>query len=261
MTESNPNPEGILTLPEATPGAIAPPATPTAATPAVQPEGPAPAGEAAAVDQAGVALDPAVHEIDKATGTGRLSRLGRWMLKRGNGARAAAGKPMAGAVKSNLVIPRPPPSSSAVPPPGSTAGASPGASPAHAGGIQVEVMPPGTVNPPPRIGLEEYESTAVGVSNGFWACAQMIGGPKWEPTTDEVSAWSKAIQRVWHHYQLPLVGPLVELVILGFRSAAKRADSSKVRGFFSASWSWMRGGRFEAPRDVAGDNQPGPARA
>ncbi len=209
------------------------------------------------MDQAGVAFDAGKHELDKVTGTGRLSKSGRWMLKRGNGSRIAAGKPPAGAIKSNLILP--PDHQAAAPPaptaPGqpegpASAGTAPGTAPLHKGPVTVTVgLPP----PPAPTALEDYESTAVGMANGVWACAQLMGGPKWEPTPDEVGAWSKALQRVWHHYQLPIVGPLVELVILGFRSAAKRADSSRVRGFFSAAWSWARGGRFQAPEATPAD--------
>lgn len=251
-TTTNPDPSGVLTMPTATPGAVAadPPAAVDANPATVPAAPPASPPASAAVDQAGVAFDPIRHEVDKATGTGKLSRLGRWMLKRGNGARVAAGKPMAGAT-STLVIPK-----EALRPADQVPGpvpAAPAANPGQAGTaplptgpVQVSVAPPAA---PAPLDLEAYESTAVGVAHGVWAVAQMAGGPKWEPTSDEVSAWSKALQRVWHHYQLPIVGPLVELVILAFRSSAKRTDSRQVRGLFAKSWRWARGGRFNDPAD------------
>lgn len=237
-TQTMPDPSGVLTMPTATPGAVA-----------MDPVSIPPAGNgsaAAIVDGSGAPFDPLKHEVDKMTGGGKLSRFGRWMLKRGNGARVAAGKPMAGAT-STLVIPKEAQRPADAVPEAVPTATEPGTAPLPRGPVSVSIAPEASA--PVALDLEAYESTAVGVSNGVWAVAQMTGGPKWEPTADEVSAWSKALQRVWHHYQLPIVGPLVELVILAFRSAAKRTDSRQVQGLFARSWRWAKGGRFNDPAE------------
>mgnify|MGYP000234512506 CR=1 FL=1 len=104
---------------------------------------------------------------------------------------------------------------------------------------------------PAPLGLEDYAATATGVTQGAWALFRLWWGPKWEPASDEISAWSQAVKRVWHHYQLPLVGPVIELLIVGFQSAAKRADSGKVRGWFAGAWRWARGGSFHDQEETA----------
>lgn len=231
--------EGSMPLPNPTPGILE--AREGAAPAPDQPSPSAGAGEAPK-DNKGVPFDPAKHEQDPATGLGRLSKQGTWKLKRGNGSRAAAGKPMAGAMQGKLVLP------------------ASEASPAPADGKPAEPPPTGTippgavvesihtqVPPPPPVPLADYETTAVGVSHATWALFQMLGGPKWEPDKEEVGAWSKAWQRVWHHYQLPLVGPLIEVVILAGRAAAKRSDGSKARKWVAGAWRWVRGGTFAEP--------------
>lgn len=249
-----PDVSGILALPSATPGAVpaASPAVADAATPPPASATPPPAATGAK-DNAGVVFDPAIHETDKSTGLGKLAKAtGKWMLKRGNGARAAAGKPMAGAVKSSLVLPPEVIKANIAPPAAPPAS---GEAPLPTGPVSVTVVSDTPVPQAPPVALADYESTAVGVTHATWAVFQMLGGPKWEPASDEISAWSKAWQRVWHHYQWPIVGPLVELIILAFRAAQKRTDTTKVRGLFAGVWRWAKGGNFSEPAPANDENK------
>lgn len=243
---TTPDPSGVLSLPTATPGAI--PDAPGEPAATAGPDGPGP-------------LDPAVHEIDKATGLGRMNKAGtRWMLKRGNGARQAAGKPLAGSVKSRLVIPPDamPPASQAAPGPQSAPGgpATPSqVADAVKSGATVNVLPSSSL-PPPPIPMDDYEATAVGVTHATWGIFQMFGGEKWKPQDGEVDDWRRCWQRIWHRYQWPLLVPLAELIILFTRSAARRVDTSKARGFFAGAWRWARGGQFNDPDADQANTRP-----
>lgn len=233
-----------LALPSATPGIVDARAGADAAASA-----PSAGAATGALDDHGTPHDPAVHETDPATGLGRLSRDGAWKKKRGNGSRAAAGKPLAGATQGKLVIP----SSQVQPgdemPPTVTVSAAPGApAPAIPSGASVT----GVAATPPMVEtktMEEYETTAVGMSQGLWAVFRSAGGPAWDPDKDEERAWARAIQRVWFHYQLPIIGPVIELLILTVRAFAKRSgeDGSRLRRWVAGAWRWVRGGSFSEP--------------
>ena len=252
-----PDASGLLTLPDATPGAS--PAQAGAAPVAGGPSTPAPAANVAR-DRAGVAFDPTIHEVDRVTGTGRLSIKGLWMRRRGNGARVAAGKPMAGATSGNkpsLVIPdgvSPAPAGGADKRTDMVTDANGTATPSAASSDQA---PPVTTEAAPATqALGDYDTTAEAVTNGVWAVAQMAGGSKWAPETDEWKAWKFCLQRLWFRYGLPQIGPLAELFILAGRAVAKRCDSGDVKGFFMSAWQWANGRK---PVGVPND-QPGAAR-
>jgi len=247
----------VLALPAATPGAIASQdASPAQAdASAAPPDSATPAPDANGEET----FNPAIHEVDKTTGLPRRSKLtGRLCLKRGNGSRIAAGKPPAGACKSHLVLPPDVVKQQAAATMGTAPAAPPqagGTVPMPTGPVSVQVVPPPEPAAPPPVPLGDYEATAAGVTHATWAFFQMLGGEKWTPSPEEVGDWSRVWQRIWHRYQWPVVGPLFELVFLFCKSAAKRADTGKMRGFIAGAWRWARGGRFR-------DEQPeGPGRA
>lgn len=234
--------KGSIPLPNPTPGILEARGDST-------PDQVPPPTASGAKDNRGTVFDPFKHETDPATGLGRLSAQGAWKLKRGNGARVAAGRPLAGATHGKLVLPASEAHNVENPAPGSTPGAAAPASLPPGVTLQsVQTVPPPA---PPPIAEADYANTALGVSHATWGVFRLLGGPRWEADKDEISAWSKCWQRIWAHYQLPLIGPVVELVILGVQAAAKRTDGTKAKSWIAGAWRWAKGGKFSEPETEA----------
>lgn len=235
---------GVAELPRATAG-VAPSAPTDAAAP------PASGGQ---VDAAGVAFDPALHE--SAAGVPRRKGDGTWQLKRGNGARKAAGTPLlnlfgGGKPKANAAAPAAPPAAPSPPPPSTsfiaddapaTGGPTPGASGAVVDGV------PSPEGPRP---IEAYDATAAGLTHAMFAVAQLLFGPAWEAATAEHKAWVDANRRVLHHFQLPILGPFIEWLVLALTTAAKRRNDPTTIHRVTSAWRWLTGGPFRQPAPQA----------
>lgn len=192
---------------------------------------PPPAGKL--VDKLGAAFDDALHERDR-LGNPKMRADGGWCLKRGNGARKANGKPPAGAVGYVSVAPKPaatPASSSPGEAAGPTSSPSPGAS-----GQVVNALP---IEGAPMLTEADYEGTAIGLTNGGFSVLQLVFGKAWEPDTNERDAWRGALRRLWFHYQLPRLGPLIEVLLLLPATIAKRRDDARTKEGWAKAKAWM----------------------
>lgn len=268
-----------MVLPQATPGVVDP-----------LPSGPAPVlSGGKEVDRHGVAFDPAKHEH-------RIRPNGHWALKRGNGARAAKGLPFAGATSGRRLavsadparpptVAIPPESATAEPAAGDSAAAPatafrPGAFlapevPAAGSGATVAgnaQEPPGgaaapAAAPVPVASLtpQDYQLTAEGITGAQFGLASMALGPAWEPDRAERQAWTAAWARTMAHYQTPILGPVVELVVLAIGSVSRRFHDATTQSRVGAFWRWMRrqpaAGAGASPTAAAGgSNPPAPAK-
>jgi len=227
-------------LPDATmtsPG----PAAPVASGPATLPD----------KDLDGLPHDPKRHESPP-----RLNAERRWAKLRGNAARKAQGLPPTGrtfgpakpapAVDPAAEQPAPaapapePPPSVSTPPPAAMLG---GGAPVHDG-----VVDPEQVQRP----FADYATTAAGLVDGTLGLAVIGISDAWKATPQERTVLVGAVQRVCHEHQLPVLGSLVELVLVVIGFAAKRrtdADTmSLIRRLF----------RRDAPRPVDPHATPDP---
>lgn len=195
---------------------------------------PAPQGD---VDAKGVPFDPTRHER-------RRKGDGTWCLKRGNGARRAAGLPNAGmlfqqakpatspapapaAAPVDAAAPSPAPAPAAVPAPEFAPGSRLGSLPPDGDGIVPEI------ETAPTLTEADYQPTGEALSRGFFAFAQLaLDHEPWEPAPGEQKALAGALTRVWHHYTLPRIGPIAELLLVLLPIFAKRSDAPKTRRAF-----------------------------
>lgn len=176
----------------------------------------APASAGHRVDNLGQPFDSMRHAVDKA-GNPILHASGRWALKRGNGSLKAQGKPMVG-----LIMPpkaKPEGASAETQPAG--AATSEGPTPGQVGVVDA------TTAPPPVFVETDYEGTAAGVTAGMFGILALIFGPAWDADTAERDTWRGALRRLWFHYQLPRIGPIVEVLMLIPVTIAKRRNDAK----------------------------------
>lgn len=205
------------------------------------------------------AFDPAKHESD-ANGNGRTKRDGTWQRKRGNGARKAKGLSLSNLFGFGKDVPAP----ETVPGPGTAAGdeppatgssflAAPGpASPGQNGTSPGEAAPEEET----RHTIDAYDATAASLTHGQFAVLSLIFGPAWDAAKPERDRWIDMWRRLWFHYQLPVVGPLIELLILAVTTVSMRRNDEETKRRVSSVWRWMRGGRFKEPKDVEGEVVP-----
>lgn len=234
-------------LPRATPGVVA--QVPQDATPApagdtnAPPAAPTPQpnpdrAPVGTQDRRGERHDPRIHEVPA-----RINAQGAWARKRGNAARLAAGKPLAGITSGAQPRPRPDPAPSA--------GTTP--TPASPSGQDSQPPPASVLNGAPPVvdgvpmgaemaarPLEDYAGTAVGITEGQFGALQLAFGKAWEPGRDERSAWVNAWQRTLHHYQVTPFGPLVELVILAVSTIAKRRSDPETKEKAGRLWDFLK---------------------
>ncbi len=213
-------------------------------------------------DRKGNRHDPLYHEVPA-----RLNAEGLWAKRRGNAIRKAKGLPPSGKTFGGAGFQAAPPKLDQAPP-------APAAPPAGASTPPPMDMLNGTPPPPvvdgvpsPEIAgqpLEAYEATAGGWVDGTLGIAQMSLGPAWEPKPQERTVLVRAVQRVLHHYQLPILGPVLELVLVVIGFAAKRKDDATTRTRLAAMWDWASRKPKAAPATYtrSGDQaapQPPPA--
>lgn len=243
----------------------------TPAAPAASP--PVAAPPPSTLDRDGKAWDRTYHENPP-----RLNAEGRWAKLRGNAQRRAQGKPPTG-VAAGLAW-KPP----AVDPTASPAAPSPTQPPAPDPTPTASQPPPpeltGPAPPPIRDGvpmppgvdqvelrpLESYQATAVGMVDGAATVAQLTMGKAWILRTDEHRGLVGAVQRVMHHYQLPIVGPLLELVLVLLPIIGRRRDDPETRQVVGNVLTWWRNRGKPAPvvdpyrtMPAPGSSAPAPA--
>ncbi len=207
--------------------------TDTIATPA-----PAPAS-AGLIDKLGQAFDNARHERDR-TGNPKMRADGGWMLKRGNGARKARGEAPAGAV--SYVVP---PSTRSTTDPAASSAPQPTAG--AAGDVVAALPAPEGVAP--LLTEADYEATALGVTNGSFSLMQLMLGDAWKPDTDERAAWTGALRRLWCAYQLPRLGPLIEVLFLLPATIAKRRHDARTRQGYAKMKAWLGWSKPDKPAE------------
>ena len=90
---------------------------------------------------------------------------------------------------------------------------------------------------------------AKAVTNGALAGARMWRGDHWRADQMEHTELVGSLARVWSHYGLPKVGPLVEwgLVVITFCMSAEQR-----RKDLAALWRWMLGKKTPAPVESDG---------
>lgn len=187
----------------------------------------APAGKL--VDKLGTPFDDAQHSRDR-HGNPMMRADGGWCLKRGNGARKLAGKPPAGAVGYVSVAPKPDAAPTGTPPAGGSA-PSPGAAGSVVDGVPVDGVP--------MLTEADFEGTALGLTNGGFSLMQLVFGKAWEPDDQERRTWVGALRRLWYHYQLPRVGPLIEVLLLIPATIAKRRHDARTLEGWAKVKAWM----------------------
>jgi len=84
----------------------------------------------------------------------------------------------------------------------------------------------------PTMAPEDFKATADGIARGTFAAAALVIGPAWNPEPDECPALSGALQRVWHHYQLPRLGPVPELIAVLIPIIARRRSDPATQSIF-----------------------------
>ena len=177
--------------------------------------------------------DPLIHESPP-----RLTQ-GRWAKRRGNAARKAKGLPPSGKVFSKAAT-------------GIESASQP--VPAEVGTPQVSKPPPPELlaGPPPPLPVDgvpapegirpltDYAATAGGIIDGLLGFAQIVISPAWEPKPAERSVLIGSAQRLMHHYQTPVVGPILDFIFTLFGFAVKRKDDVKTRSFFGGLWDRIK---------------------
>ncbi len=231
-----------------------PPDLPTG-TPAGPPAAAAPPPTTPDID--GAVWDGRFHEAPP-----RLNARGGWARLRGNAQRKAKGLPPSGAsacMQSKPVhapspaAPPPPveaaPTASTPPPPELTSSAPP---PIHDG------VPVGAEAPEQRP-FESYAPTATGLVDGSFGVAQLTMGKAWELTPPERRAVTDATQRVLHHYQAPLLGPLIELILVLIPVITKRRHDLETRTTIARliTW-WTERGKPQRQADPYRPDMPAP---
>lgn len=229
--------------------------TPTTATaaPAVPSAPPA-----ATLDRDDKPWDGTFHENPP-----RLNAEGRWAKLRGNAQRRAKGLPPSGITanipwkapavdsKAQPAAPLPPaqpaadpaPTASQPPPPELTSGAPPIHDGVPVAGLDhVEQLRP----------LESYAATAAGMVDGAATVAQLTMGKAWVLKPDERNGLLGAVQRVMHHYQLPVVGPLLELFLVLLPIIGRRREDPETRNVVGNLLMWFKN-RGRAPAAPASD--------
>jgi hypothetical protein len=208
--------------------------TPTAAAP------PGPACDPAVPDPDGTVWDAALHEDPP-----RYNAQGRWARRRGNAIRKAKGLPPTGVSAGKAYVAKP----AAAPPPPPAAAPPPSAStpppPELTDGPPVlDAVPDGIAPPPPldqgQRPLEAYASTAAGLVDGAATVAQLTMGNAWILKADERRGLVDASQRVLHHYQLPVVGPLLELALVLLPIIGRRRNDPETRQVMGNLLAWWR---------------------
>lgn len=218
-------------LPQGTPDAGD--QTPTASTP---PTAPPPADPER--DAAGEVWDARWHVSPP-----RKNIKGRWAGKPGNAARLRAGKPPvnafgggaapaapAGQPAPDAAPPTAPPDAPPPPVASRLVWEEPSSDPLAKDAVPVVERP-----------REAYAATARSVVTAQFGVAQMALGPAWEPKDGERKAWENAWQDLMHHYQMPIVGPILGLIILAIDSTSKRWKDPDTRERFKALWNSLTG--------------------
>ncbi len=199
------------------------------------------AGTGAEVDVDGVTFDPVRHAVDW-NGLPKKKTNGQWYLKSGLGARKLAGKPIPTPHNKGKptpqTAPRNDPGQSATLPGGSTFVA-PGApqadshgTPGQAGTVDaVEVM----AEP---LTPDQCKATAQAITDGAIGMARMTRGEHWAASADERGQLIDCLSRLWALYNLPRLGPIVELMMLVvsfiLNGEKRREDIGKL-------WNWSIG--------------------
>jgi hypothetical protein len=244
-------------LPQGTPAA---PSAPVATSPPVAAPPPS------ELDRDGVAWDARVHETPP-----RFNERKRWARLRGNAQRRGQGKPPTGVaaglawkppavdLPASPAAPPPtpppavdPPPTASQPPPPELTGAAP---PPIRDGVPV----PGLDQLDAARPLEAYQATATGMVDGAATVAQLTMGKAWVLKPDERSGLTGAVQRVMHHYQLPVVGPLLELVLVLLPIIGRRRDDPETRQVLGNLLTWWRTrGKPAAPASDPYRSMPAP---
>jgi hypothetical protein len=205
-------------------------------------------------DRAGQVWDGTYHETPP-----RLNAEGKWAKLRGNAARRAKGLPPTGAFTGKAFAARPAPDLAApapqpVPAPDPLPFASQPPPAAMLGGVE------GATGPvldavadtlPDARPLEAYGPTAAGLVDGTFGVAQLTMGKAWELTSQERRSLVDCSQRVLHHYQAPVLGPLLELVLLLVPIIGKRRSDPETRAAWKGLLAW-----FTKPRSAAAAADP-----
>jgi hypothetical protein len=194
-------------------------------------------------DNFGVSFDPVLHGIDR-NGNPILTANGRWAKKRGNGGRRNLGKEPTG-----FLSVKPPSSAAAAPPaPVGSVQPNPHSAPVSSAPPPAGAPPPAaaagvvhdaTVELAPQLTEEDYRATGQGVRRGLFALARLQFGPAWKEEDDEAEAWSSALTRLWHHYQLPRLGVIAELAVLIGTTIAKRREDARTKEGFAKLKAWF----------------------
>lgn len=222
------------------------------ATPTTAPNA---AAAGANVDKFGTVYDPAKHEH-------RQRVNGAWALKRGNGARKASGASYSVPRLAKVPDTAAAPGSPAVAPPAAAAGPSfaPGSSIGPLPSEPVEHIP--EVETSPMLTEADYANTGEAITRGLFGLAQLtLDSKAWEPTPAESRAFAGVFARIWQHYQLPRLGPIIELLFLIPPTIAKRADEPNTKKWLGRIAGLFRRGRAE-PEQVEqppAPQQPAPA--
>lgn len=211
--------------------------------------GPAPASTGAAApaalpatDRDGARHDPTRHESPP-----RLNAERRWARLRGNAARKAQGLPPSGAFGQRAAKPAPDgaeqpeqPAPAATPEPPPSVSTPPPAAMLGGGPVRDGVPDPEQAQRP----FADYATTAAGLVDGTLGLAQLGISDAWKATPQERTVLVGAVQRVCHEYQAPVLGSLVELVLVVIGFAAKRRTDTDTMTLLRRMF------RREAPRPV-----------
>lgn len=174
------------------------------------------------------AFDPMRHSQDR-YGNPMARADGFWMRRRGNGGRALKGLPPTGAPYLS-------PPAKAAPSADQVDEPAPAASSAGAGGAVVDAVPA----PGPELLTEaDYEGTAIGVQNAMFGLCRLFFGSAWEPDDNERDTWRGALRRLWCHYQLPRLGPLLEVIVLVPVTIAKRREDARTQQGWAKIRIWL----------------------
>lgn len=251
-----------MTNPEPAATALAvPPDLPAGSVPSAAPPT-QPAADQVERDRDGAAWDPAVHENPP-----RRNEKGRWARLRGNAQRRAKGLPMAGIAAlaiAKRAESRPDPAAPPAEPP-KAVDPPPAASQAPPASILAGEATPirdGVPDAGPAPGarpVEDYAGTAAGLVDGAFGAAQLSLGPAWLLKTDERRSLVDATQRVLHHYQVPVLGPLLELALVLIPVIGRRRNDPETRRVFGLVLDWWRNRGREKPAADPYRVQPAPA--
>jgi len=198
------------------------------------------------LDLDGTTFDRTRHQLDP-FGNPKKTAKGVWAKKTGNGALRLQGRPMTGRLPPGGGRPKDPEPGPVAPAAAETsAPSSSGTLPGGSTFVPPRSSTPGMSGPVDGIPLEgpvplteaEYQTTAKAVVEGALGMAKMARGDHWEATSAERSQLTESVARVWAAYQLPRLGPVVELlmILVGFiANQAKRAGDMRIL------WKWLLG--------------------